>query len=172
MAVPLVVLVGMQGENFLWWAFGAFVLACLTDALDGFFARLWRYETRLGQFLDPVADKLLVASTLFLLVALERIHGIHTAAAIIILCRDILVSELREYLAQWDIPLLVTQWAKYKTVVQMTSLAFLLIPSNTPLYPTVWAPMGYLGLWISAAFSLGTGLHYLSKIIPQLHQKN
>ena len=126
-AVPLVVfcffLEGkLQSSDFARWAaLIIFVIASFTDFLDGYLARIWQQTSAIGRMLDPIADKLLVASCLLLLAAEGTIAGWTLWAAIIILCREILVSGLREYLAELKVSVPVTQLAKWKTAVQMAT---------------------------------------------------
>ena len=106
--------------------FFLFVLASFTDYLDGLLARLFREESKLGELLDPIADKILVAAALILLVMNGTIKNYEVIAAVIILTREILVSGLREFLAKGKITMQVTSLSKLKTVIQMTSIAILL----------------------------------------------
>ena len=101
-----------------WVALAIFIAAGVTDILDGYFARMWGQQSSLGRMLDPIADKLLVASCLLMLAAEETIRGWTLLAAVIILCREILVSGLREYLAELRVSVPVTRLAKWKTIGQ------------------------------------------------------
>ena len=96
-----------------WVALAVFVAAGVTDILDGYFARIWGQMSSLGRMLDPIADKLLVASCLLMLAAEETIRSWTLLAAVIILCREILVSGLREYLAELRVGVPVTRLAKW-----------------------------------------------------------
>ena len=98
----------------------------VTDFLDGYLARVWSQQSAFGRMLDPIADKLLVASCLLMLAADGTIHGWSLWAAIIILCREILVSGLREYLAELRVSVPVTRLAKWKTTMQLVAIGFLL----------------------------------------------
>ncbi|MET0205065.1 MAG: CDP-diacylglycerol--glycerol-3-phosphate 3-phosphatidyltransferase, partial [Casimicrobiaceae bacterium] len=109
-----------------WTAMSIFAGAAITDWLDGFLARRMNLNSALGKMLDPIADKLLVASCLLMLAADESIKGWSLFAAIIILCREILVSGLREYLAGLRVRVPVTRLAKWKTTVQLVAIGFLL----------------------------------------------
>ncbi|AIL12809.1 CDP-diacylglycerol--glycerol-3-phosphate 3-phosphatidyltransferase [Candidatus Paracaedimonas acanthamoebae] len=142
-----------------WIASFFFVIACITDYLDGYYARTLRQTTQLGQFLDPMADKLLIASTLLLLVGFDRIKGISLIPAIIILCRELLVSGLREFLAETKMSMPVTPLAKWKTALQMTSLTILI--AATPITNFLYLhALGIFGLWVSAVLTLMTGYDY------------
>src|SRR3984893_9769820 len=109
-----------------WVALVIFIGAAISDFLDGYFARAWAQQSSLGRMLDPIADKLLVSSVILVLAANRTISGLTLWAAIVILCREILVSGLREYLAELRVPLPVTALAKWKTTVQFIALAFLI----------------------------------------------
>src|SRR4249919_2965989 len=109
-----------------WVALAVFIAAGVTDYLDGYYARIWNQQSAFGRMLDPIADKLLVSACLLMLAADGIIHGWSLWAAIIILCREILVSGLREYLAELRVSVPVTRLAKWKTTVQLVAIGFLL----------------------------------------------
>ncbi len=163
LAVPALVacLFFMQGDPARWSAFALFVAACVTDWLDGYLARAWEQQSTLGRMLDPIADKLLVATTLLMLTYDRTIVDWHVWAAVIILCREILVSGLREFLAELNVKVHVTQLAKWKTSLQMIALAVLLAgPAGDALVPGVSAS-GLALLWLAAVLTLWTGYDYL-----------
>ena len=112
----------LQGDVARWSAFALFVFAGITDWLDGYLARVWEQQSTLGRMLDPIADKLLVGAVLMMLVHDNTITGWSIWAAIIILVREILVSGLREFLAELNVKIHVTQLAKWKTTMQMIAL--------------------------------------------------
>lgn len=143
-----------------WLALVVFVAAGVTDFLDGYIARATGQHTKLGQFLDPVADKLLVVTALLMLSAFARIDGINLIAAVIILCREVMVSGLREFLAGLEVSVPVTQLAKWKTTVQITAIAFLLLGDAAP-WGVDAVTIGIVGLWIAASLTLYTGYDYL-----------
>ena len=140
-AVPLVVACMywqsiLQGGLWLRWvALAIFIAAGITDFFDGYFARILGPAIALGRMLDPIADKLLVASCLLMLAADETIKGWSLFAAIIILCREILVSGLREYLAELRVSVPVTQLAKWKTTLQLVAIGFLLAAKPATVLP-------------------------------------
>jgi cardiolipin synthase len=144
-----------------WVALAIFIAAGVTDILDGYLARSWGQQSSLGRMLDPIADKLLVASCLLMLAAESSIHGWSLLAAIIILCREILVSGLREYLAELRVGLPVTRLAKWKTIGQMVAVGFLIAgeAGEKVLPPTI--EIGITLLWLSALLTLYTGWDYL-----------
>ncbi|MEZ5889386.1 MAG: CDP-diacylglycerol--glycerol-3-phosphate 3-phosphatidyltransferase [Xanthobacteraceae bacterium] len=173
-AVPLVVACMfwqdvLEGGLWLRWvALVLFVTAAVTDILDGYFARSWGQQSNIGRMLDPIADKLLVSSSLLMLAADGTIRGWSLWAAIVILCREILVSGLREYLAELRVGVPVTRLAKWKTALQLVAVGFLLAGTAGDLliaaainlsFPIVtW--IGLTLLWLSALLTLYTGYDY------------
>ena len=143
-----------------WLACGLFVIAAITDFFDGYFARVWRQQSVLGQFLDPVADKLLVSAALLMMVGFGQIAGLVMLPAVVILCREILVSGLREFLAGLSVSVPVSALAKWKTVIQMIAIGFLIVGDAGPAILPVRL-IGESGLWIAALFTLVTGYDYL-----------
>lgn len=140
-----------------WWAAGLFVIASITDFLDGWLARKWNVESSFGRFLDPIADKLLVAAALLMLVHTGEAN---TIPAILIISREILVSGLREYLAELQVPMPVSQLGKWKTAAQMAALILLILGAKgTGLEITEYA--GRTLLWIAAALTVYSGYAYL-----------
>jgi len=151
-----------------WIALAVFIAAGVTDFLDGYYARMWDQQSAFGRMLDPIADKLLVASCLLMLASDETIRGWSLWAAIVILCREILVSGLREYLAALRVSVPVSQLAKWKTTVQLVAIGFLIAgkAGEAILPPTIM--IGIVLLWISAIFTLYTGWDYLRAGIHHL----
>tara|TARA_B100000767_G_C19697187_1_gene506725 strand:+ start:41 stop:631 length:591 start_codon:yes stop_codon:yes gene_type:complete len=147
--------------------FFLFVTASFTDYLDGLLARLFKEESKLGELLDPIADKILVAAALILLVMNGTIKNYEVIAAIIILTREILVSGLREFLAKGSITMQVTSLSKLKTFIQMISIAILLTGQsgnkviNFQDYNA--QTIGIVLLWLSAFLTLYTGYDYLRR---------
>ena len=147
--------------------FFLFVLASFTDFLDGLLARLFKEESKLGELLDPIADKILVAAALILLVMNGTIKNYEVVAAIIILTREILISGLREFLAKGSIKMPVTSLSKLKTLLQMLSIAILLTGEsgnkiiNFQDYNA--QTIGIILLWLSAALTLFTAYDYMRK---------
>ncbi|HXD44098.1 MAG TPA: CDP-diacylglycerol--glycerol-3-phosphate 3-phosphatidyltransferase [Pseudolabrys sp.] len=144
-----------------WAALAVFIGAGVTDFLDGYFARIWRQQSSLGRMLDPIADKLLVASCLLMLAAEGTIRGWALFAAVIILCREILVSGLREYLAGLQVSVPVTRLAKWKTGAQMVAVGFLVAGEAGDRIVPVVSQVGILLLWLSAMLTLYTGYDYM-----------
>lgn len=166
LAVPLIVLCfflegRLQSSDFArWLALGIFAAASLTDFFDGYLARKWKQTSNIGRMLDPIADKLVVSVVLLLLAAEGSIAGWSLWAGVIILCREILVSGLREYLASLEVSVPVTWLAKWKTTIQLVAIGFLLAgPAGDKIVPFV-TETGHVLLWISAIVTLYTGWDY------------
>lgn len=143
-----------------WVALAIFIAAAVTDFLDGYLARAWQLQSSLGRMLDPIADKLLVSSCLLMLAADGTIRGWSLWAAIIILCREILVSGLREFLAELRVSVPVTQLAKWKTFAQLLAIGFLLAGKAGDLVFAQTTLTGLILLWLSAVLTLYTGWDY------------
>ena len=161
LAIPIVVAsFYIPGEYARWFACALFSAAGVTDWLDGHMARRWSQQSELGRFLDPIADKLLVAATLFMLVATDRLSAGAFLPALVILCREILVSGLREYLAELRVGLPVSKLAKWKTAIQMVAIGVLIVGDAGPAFLPV-AAIGEALLWVAALLTLVTGYDYL-----------
>ncbi|MBB6483313.1 CDP-diacylglycerol--glycerol-3-phosphate 3-phosphatidyltransferase [Rhizobium lusitanum] len=164
--VPLIVLCffiegKLEGSDFARWvALWIFIIASITDFLDGYLARIWNQTSNIGRMLDPIADKLLVSAILLLVAADGTIAGWSLWAAIIILCREILVSGLREYLAALKVSVPVTRIAKWKTTAQLVAIAFLLAgPAGDKVLPYT-TEIGIALLWVAALLTIYTGYDY------------
>ena len=162
--VALPLLVGL-----LWWpqwaagygiAFALYVLMGITDYFDGYLARASGTVSRLGIFLDPIADKIMVAAVILMLVRTQDIAGIHVVAALVILLREIAVSGLREFLAQVQVSVPVSRLAKWKTTLQLIALGALILGGAAPAQPWIGS-VGLAALWGAAALTLVTGWDYL-----------
>ncbi len=162
LVIPVLV-VGFYMDNPLgnWLAAIVFAFAAITDFFDGYLARSRGTVSKIGQFLDPIADKLMVGAVIILVVAFKKIDGIHIVAAIIIMCRELLVSGLREFLAGEQIEVPVSVIAKWKTALQMIALGFLCwVPAGDDL-GFYASQIGVTTLWLSAILTLYTGYDYL-----------
>lgn len=158
---PLVALFYWDHPFAGWAACGLFTLAGITDFLDGYLARSMRQLSRLGRMLDPIADKLLVASAILMLVAFDQAPVL---PSLVILCRELVVSGLREFLAELSVGVPVTRLAKWKTVIQMVAIGFLLVGEAGPVFypPYVTTVLvGEILLWIGAGLTIVTGFDYL-----------
>lgn len=155
-----------------WIALAVYVVAAVTDYLDGWIARAWSQQSAIGRMLDPIADKLLVAALLLMLVADGTIHGWPLWAAIVILCREILVSGLREFLAELKVSVPVSKVAKWKTTAQLLALGFLVagpagdkvLPGNTQI--------GIGLLWVAAGLTIYTGWDYFNAGVRHLVEED
>ena len=149
-----------------------FLLASFTDFLDGLLARLYKEESKLGELLDPIADKIIVSAALILLVMNGTIQNYEVIAAIIILTREILISGLREFLGKVQVQMPVTSLAKVKTFIQMFSIAILLTGetgNNIINFEDYNAQtVGIILLWLSAFLTLYTGYDYVRKGIDHI----
>jgi cardiolipin synthase (CMP-forming) len=159
--IPLVIATfAVPAPHGPWAGCVLFSLAGFTDWLDGRLARLWQQQSELGRFLDPIADKLLVGATLFMLAVVHRISAYGILPALVILCREILVSGLREHLATLRVRVPVSRLAKWKTAIQMVAIGVLLVGDAGPAALPV-RDLGELLLWIAAILTLMTGYDYL-----------
>ena len=168
-AIPVVVATFyIDGDYARWFGCALFSAAGVTDWLDGHMARRWAQQSELGRFLDPIADKLLVAATLFMLVAKGRLGNEWSLLpALVILCREILVSGLREYLAGLRVGLPVSRLAKWKTAIQMVAIGVLIVGKAGPAFLPVVA-IGEALLWAAALLTLVTGYDYLRAGLPHM----
>ena len=163
--VPVLAVVFMiPGDAGRWAAFALFVIAAITDYLDGYLARLWDQQTDLGRLLDPIADKVLVAAVILLLAGSGDIANWTLIPAIVILSREIIIAGLREFMAGRNVTIHVADLAKWKTATQMTALALLLIgpagPAGWPLHL-----IGSVAFWIAGILTLVTGYDYVASSV-------
>ena len=161
LVIPIIVaLIYLKSPFYGWLAFILFCLASITDYFDGYIARIRNEVSNLGTFLDPIADKLLVASVILILTSKEVIADWETIPALIILLREIAVSGLREYLAGIKVSVPVSKIAKLKTSLQLTALAILILSeSGISFIPILF--IGKIALWGAAILTLYTGYDYL-----------
>jgi len=154
---------------FLWWphwpagygaAFALYCLMGITDYFDGYLARAQGAVSKLGVFLDPIADKIMIAAVILMLVATRDIFGFHLIAAMIILLREIAVSGLREFLAQLQVSVPVSKLAKWKTTLQIVAFGALIFAGAVPAWAWV-QPAGLAALWGAAVLTAITGWDYL-----------
>jgi len=166
LAVPLLVALLWPAEMGNQWrigylvAFGLYCLMGITDYFDGYLARAQGTVSKLGVFLDPIADKIMVGAVILMLCATRDIRGVHIVAAMVILLREIAVSGLREYLAGLKVSMPVSQLAKWKTAFQLIALGALILSGGLPHWPWVLT-IGLATLWSAAVLTLLTGWDYL-----------
>ena len=154
-----------------WIAFVLFVAAGLTDFFDGYLARATGTVSKVGQFLDPIADKLMVGAVIIMLVAVDWVAGVHVVAALIIMCREILVSGLREFLAGVRVSVPVTKLAKWKTTFQMVALGALVWIPGASAIGVPAREVGLVCLWVAAILTLYTGYDYLRAGLLHMTEK-
>jgi len=173
LAVPLLVACFfVPGTTFRLIALGLFIAAAVTDFFDGYLARAWHQQSALGRMLDPIADKLLVAACLMMLTADGTIRDWSMLAALIILAREILVSGLREFLAELRVSVPVSNLAKWKTTLQLIAIGVLLgAPAVEARLPGITL-LGIVLLWIAAILTLYTGYDYFRAGIRHLLEED
>ena len=166
-AVPLLVFLLWKPSWFDYAiTFGLYCLVGITDYFDGYLARTQGTVSRLGMFLDPIADKIMVAAVIVMLVSSRNssgepiIHSFHIVPALVILLREIIVSGLREFLAGLQVSVPVSQLAKWKTTLQLVSLGALILGGAVPQFPWVH-DVGLISLWAAAVLTLVTGWDYM-----------
>ncbi|MDQ0316754.1 CDP-diacylglycerol--glycerol-3-phosphate 3-phosphatidyltransferase [Amorphus orientalis] len=167
-AVPVVAaLLLVPSETARWVAVILFVVAALSDYVDGYLARALNQTTALGRMLDPIADKLIVAALLVALAADGTIVGLHVLAAVFILMREIFVSGLREFLGG-TVVIHVSQVAKWKTTMQLVAIAVLLVAPLLGSVAQAAEVVGLVVLWIAAALTVWTGYDYIRGGVPHI----
>lgn len=158
-----------------WAALGVYTLACVTDFFDGYIARKMKTESAFGKFMDPIADKLLIAVILILLAGFDRLPGFWIIPAILILFREILIAGLREFLGGSDVKVPVTALAKWKTTIQMFAMGFLIVGETGKTVLPQTFEVGRIGITIAAILTLITGYQYLKaglQHIKELDEQN
>lgn len=153
---------------FRWTALILFFLAAVTDYFDGYLARAWSQQTTMGRMLDPIADKLLVAACLLMVVADGTVEGWWVWAAVVILCREILVSGLREFLVELRVSVPVSRIAKWKTTMQLVAIGFLIA---APVTEGILPAIETIGRWLlvlAALLTLYTGFDYFKAGVSHL----
>ena len=160
--IPVIIIfLEIDGEFYNWLALILYIIACLSDFLDGYLARKFDLESSFGRFLDPVADKILIVSLIFILISNSIISGIFIYPALIIVIREILVSGLRDFFAHSRETLLVTKLSKCKTLIQMFSLGFLMVSNN--FNTNLMLLIGNFGLAVASIMTIHTGYIYFKK---------
>mgnify|MGYP000216532028 FL=1 len=161
--IPIILyLLFSENPNIVLIAGLLFIVSSVSDYFDGYLARTLNQSSKLGALLDPIADKLLIASVIVVLVDTGVISNIHVVPAIIILLREIAISGLREFLAKLNTDMPVSKLAKYKTTFQMVSLSILIISLGFELNDLLWN-IGLITLWIAAIITLLSGYNYMVK---------
>lgn len=160
--IPVIIIfLELDEEFYNWLALILYIIACLSDFLDGYLARKFELESSFGRFLDPIADKILIVSLIFILISNTIISGIFVYPALIIVIREILVSGLRDFFAHSRETLLVTNLSKWKTLIQMFSLGFLMVSTN--FETNLVLDIGHIGLTVASFMTIHTGYIYFKK---------
>lgn len=140
-----------------------FIFACITDFFDGYLARAWKVQSKFGMLFDPIADKLIVVSTIIMLVYKHKINDYTIVPSVIIVCREILVPGLREFLIAKNISLPVSKAGKIKTFLQMVAVVALIMSDYEPTQY-----VGVICLWVAAAMTIWSGYNYILASIKQI----
>ncbi|RPF76860.1 MAG: CDP-diacylglycerol--glycerol-3-phosphate 3-phosphatidyltransferase [Rickettsiales bacterium TMED254] len=158
--IPIIIICLLpQNSFFNWIALILYAFAGLSDFLDGYLARKYNIETNFGKFFDPIADKILVISVIFILVAIDKISGFFIYPSLIIIIREILVSGLREFFSKTKTHINVTNLSKLKTLIQMFSLGFIIIGNDFALINHT-SLIGEIGLTFASILTIYTGYIY------------
>lgn len=160
----LVIVLYFENQIMRYIAAGIFIAASITDCLDGLMARMYKLQTNFGRMLDPIADKMLITSTLLLLVNKHMVPIVPTVA---ILCREIFVSGMRVYLAEIKIRLPVSFISKIKTLLQMFSIAIILLGEDGSGIPNA-EKIGSISLWVTAALTVISGYVYFKEVYKHM----
>ena len=160
--IPVIIIFLEIGNEFYnWLSLLLYIIACISDFFDGYLARKFELESSFGRFLDPIADKILIVSVIFILVSNSIITGFFVYPALVIVIREILVSGLRDFFAHSTETLLVTNLSKWKTLIQMFSLGFLIVANNFESSSILY--IGFIGLTIASIIIIHTGYIYFKK---------
>ncbi len=157
----IIICIEIGSFKYYWIALFLYIFACFSDFFDGYLARKYDLESNLGRFLDPIADKILVVSILIVLIANKLIYGFFVYPALIIILREIIVSGLRDFFLHSSKTLLVTKLAKWKTLIQMSSLGFLIAHQNFETKLILYT--GNIGLTLASIITIYTGYIYFKK---------
>ncbi|WFW29821.1 MAG: CDP-diacylglycerol--glycerol-3-phosphate 3-phosphatidyltransferase [Wolbachia endosymbiont of Menacanthus eurysternus] len=141
-----------------------FIFACITDFFDGYLARAWKVQSEFGKLFDPIADKLIVVSTIIMLIYIHKVNDYMIIAAVIIVCREILISGLREFLIATNISLPVNKTGKVKTFLQMLAVITLIIDNYR-----IIQYVGIICLWIAAIMAIWSSYNYILISIKRIN---
>ncbi|MGN7618799.1 MAG: CDP-diacylglycerol--glycerol-3-phosphate 3-phosphatidyltransferase [Ehrlichia sp.] len=155
-AIPIIVFsLYVEDSNSNYITFAIFVFACITDFFDGYLARIWQAQSKFGRLFDPIADKLIVAATMIMLVYIDKIAGFTIIPVVIIICREILISGLREFLISINVELPVIKLGKIKTFIQMAAIAMLMLNDSLIL------SIGEMILYLAAGLTMYSAYLYI-----------
>ncbi|XGA09091.1 MAG: CDP-diacylglycerol--glycerol-3-phosphate 3-phosphatidyltransferase [Wolbachia endosymbiont of Xenopsylla cheopis] len=164
LAMPIIIFsFYIESQYTCWITISIFLFACITDFFDGYLARIWDVQSEFGKLFDPIADKLIVASTIIMLIYKQKIDNFTIIPSIIIVCREILVSGLREYSA---IRIPVSKIGKFKTFFQMIAVIMLIINNYS-----IVKHVGSICLWVAAITAIWSCYNYMRQGFYQTHNK-
>ena len=157
----IIICMELNDPYYNWVGLIFYIIACLSDFLDGYLARKFEIESNFGRFLDPIADKILVVAMLIILLDNDKITGFFVYPTLVIIIREILVSGLRDFFWHSSKSLFVTKLSKWKTLIQMSSLGFLIVSGNFSTNLILYT--GNFGLTLASIFTIYTGYIYFKK---------
>ena len=157
----IIICIELGNEKYYWFALFLYVTACFSDFFDGYLARKFDIESNFGKFLDPIADKILIVALLIILLDNNKISGIFVYPTLIIILREVIVSGLRDFFLHSSKNLTVTNLSKWKTMIQMTSLGFLIVEDNFATDFILY--FGNIGLTIASIVTIYTGYIYFKR---------
>ncbi|AHC39573.1 CDP-diacylglycerol--glycerol-3-phosphate 3-phosphatidyltransferase [Ehrlichia muris] len=163
-AIPAIVCsfyIGDNNSNYI--AFIIFIFACITDFFDGYLARIWQTQSKFGKLFDPIADKLIVAAAVIMLIYIGKITGLTIIPVVVIICREILISGLREFLISINVELPVIKVGKVKTFIQMSAIAMLMLNDSVILY------IGEMILYLAAALTMYSAYLYICVALKHIY---
>ncbi len=166
LAIPIIILsFYIESQYAHWITISIFLFACVTDFFDGYLARAWSVQSKFGKLFDPIADKLIVVSTMIMLIYKHKINDYTIIPSIIIICREILISGLREFLIVSDVTIPVSKIGKVKTFFQMVAVVTLIINNYI-----IIEYIGQVCLWLAAIITIWSGYHYILKGFCHTHK--
>lgn len=140
-----------------------FIFACITDFFDGYLARAWKVQSKFGRLFDPIADKLIVVSTIMMLIYKHKVNDYTIIPSVVIVCREILVSGLREFLIATNVSLPVSKAGKIKTFLQMLAVVALIMDDYE-----ITQYIGAICLWVAGIITMWSGYNYIIAGIKQI----
>ena len=173
LTIPIIVAslyFGNTKEIFYVIATIAFIIASITDFIDGYLARMWNVQSNVGKFLDPIADKLIISTTLIMLIYLGKINNINILSSLTIICREVLVSGTREFMGDMKVKIPVTFLAKVKTTLQMIAIILFTLSGCNVFMPSSLQDLAEVTLWVASAFTIYSGYQYFKIAIKHINK--
>lgn len=147
----------------------AFSTASITDFIDGYLARIWNTQSEVGKFLDPIADKLIISTSIIMLIYTGKIHGVNIFPSLAIISREILISGIREFMGNMNINIPVTFIAKIKTTLQMLAITLIILSNCNVFMSTQLDIMGEIMLWSAAILTVCSSYKYFKVLLKNLN---